>query len=79
MNPWMKWWYPGLRWTPETLSAAESQRKARERSAERELLISRLVLVQLERVGKAVEDLEQRVRALEAWEAEERRESFWEK
>ena len=79
MNAWLKWWYPGLRWTPETLRAADQQRQARERSAERELLASRLLVAQLDRVGRALETLEQRVAALEAWQKEELEDVPWAK
>ena len=79
MSPWLKWWYPGLRWTPETLRAADQQRQARERSAQLEQLFSRLALVQLERVGRALEAIEQRVAALEAWQKEELEDVPWAK
>jgi hypothetical protein len=70
MNNWLKWWCPGPRWSPETLESKASERRARELAVEREIMNSRLVLAQLERLADALEALEQRLAALEEWRKE---------
>ena len=71
MSHWLKWFYPGLRWTPETLDSPARERRDRERAIEREIMNSRLVLAQLERLADALEAVERRLAALEAWKRQE--------
>jgi len=68
---WLKWWYPGPRWTPETLNSPARERRDRERAVEREIMNSRLVLAQLERLADALEAVERRLAAIEEWRKQE--------
>jgi hypothetical protein len=77
LSAWLRWWYPGLRWTPETLASPDRERRARERAVDREILYSRLILCQVERLADAVEAVEQRLAALEAWKKQEQEDEFW--
>ena len=71
MSHWLKWWYSGLHWTPETLDSPARERWRRERAMEREILHSRLVLAQVQRLADALEAVEQRLAALEEWRKQE--------
>jgi hypothetical protein len=71
MSHWLKWWYPGPRWSPETLDSPARERRDRERAIEREIMNSRLVLAQLERLADALEAVERRLAALEDWKRQE--------
>ena len=71
MSHWLRWWYPGPRWTPETLDSPARERRERERAVEREIMNSRLVLAQLERLADALEAVERRLAALEDWKRQE--------
>jgi hypothetical protein len=71
VSHWLKWWYPGPRWTPETLDSPARERRDRERAMEREIMNSRLVLAQLERLADALEAVERRLAAIEEWRKQE--------
>jgi hypothetical protein len=74
MSNWLKWWYPGPRWSPETLESVANLRRARrerERALEREIMNSRLVLAQIERLADALESVERRLAAIEEWRKQE--------
>jgi hypothetical protein len=71
VSHWLRWWYPGPQWTPEILDSPARERRARERAVEREIMNSRLVLAQLERLADALEAVEQRLAAIEDWKRQE--------
>jgi hypothetical protein len=71
VSHWLRWWYPGPRWTPETLDSPARERRERELAVEREIMNSRLVLAQLERLADALEAVERRLAALEDWKRQE--------
>jgi hypothetical protein len=74
MSNWLKWWYPGPRWSPETLESVANLRRERERALEREVMRSRLVLLhmaEMDRIRSAIEAIEQRLAALEDWKKQE--------
>jgi hypothetical protein len=71
VSHWLRWWYPGPRWTPETLDSPARERRERERAVEREIMNSRLVLAQLERLADALEAVERRLAAIEEWRKQE--------
>jgi hypothetical protein len=79
LSAWLRWWYPGLRWTTATIEDFQRDRRRRERSVEREILHSRLLLCQVQRLADALEAVEQRLAALEEWKQEEERDEFWAK
>lgn len=65
---WQRWWYPGMRWTPETL---ETPARDRERAKEREILRDRLAQVQFEQLDAQLRIVKERLDALERWRASE--------
>jgi len=71
VSHWLRWWYPGPRWSPEMLESAERERWRRERAMEREIVHSRIILSQIDRLADALEALEQRLAAIEEWRKQE--------
>jgi hypothetical protein len=77
VSSWLKWWYPGPRWSPETLeSVANLRRSRRERelALEREVMRSRLMLLhmaEMDRIRSSIEAIEQRLAAIETWKRQE--------
>ena len=65
---WQRWWYPGMRWTPETL---ETPARDRERAKEREIFRDRLAQAQFEQLDAQLLNVKERLDALERWRAAE--------
>jgi hypothetical protein len=74
VSHWLRWWYPGPRWTPETLDSPARERRERELALEREVMRSRLMLLhmaEMDRIRSAIEAIEHRLAALEEWRKQE--------